>query len=397
MIGVAIVIVLMVMGGLIAFLGDKIGSKVGKRRLTLFGLRPRYTSIIVTIVSGILISFLTVAAMAVVNENVRVALFGLNQLRAEMNDLNQQIIQKNKELDEGKMQLARRTEEYNAMNEKAKDMSEELDRVEVQRADAESELAMVQQAYDQAQKDVNASAAEIKELENTKNELTNNINSLNQEKKLLMHDITVIREGTVIFRAGQVITAAVVDAHMDSATAEKALQQIMNDVNGTIKERLNITDKNTSVVRTPRDTFNNAVEQITNASGPKLVRVISAGNIILGEPAVVEFEIYDNKKIYSAGEEVASLNLEQFEDVKSDELKVLRFLKDVNHQARDKGVLPDPITGNIGSLSGQELMDVIQKVKNLDGRCTLHAYAKKDVYTEGPVVISVDVEENARR
>ena len=38
-IGIAIVLVLISMGGLIAFLGDRIGSKVGKKRMTLFGLR----------------------------------------------------------------------------------------------------------------------------------------------------------------------------------------------------------------------------------------------------------------------------------------------------------------------------------------------------------------------
>ena len=65
-IGIAMFFVLMLMGGLIAFLGDKIGSKVGKKRMTLFGLRPKYTSIIVTIISGVLISFLTVAVLAVV-------------------------------------------------------------------------------------------------------------------------------------------------------------------------------------------------------------------------------------------------------------------------------------------------------------------------------------------
>lgn len=34
-IGIAIVLVLISMGGLIAFLGDRIGSKVGKKRMTL--------------------------------------------------------------------------------------------------------------------------------------------------------------------------------------------------------------------------------------------------------------------------------------------------------------------------------------------------------------------------
>ena len=110
MLGIIIVLVLMVMGGLIAFLGDKIGSKVGKKRLTMFGLRPKYTSIIVTIISGTLISFFTVAVMAVVNENIRVALFGLNKLKGEMNELNREIADKNKQLDEGKMLLARRTD-----------------------------------------------------------------------------------------------------------------------------------------------------------------------------------------------------------------------------------------------------------------------------------------------
>ena len=37
--------VLAIMGGIIAYLGDKIGSRVGKRKIKLFGLRPKYTSI----------------------------------------------------------------------------------------------------------------------------------------------------------------------------------------------------------------------------------------------------------------------------------------------------------------------------------------------------------------
>ena len=69
--------------------------------MTLFGLRPKYTSVIVTIISGVLISFSTVAVMAVVNENVRVALFGLSKLQTRMNDLNQEIKVKNRELEKG--------------------------------------------------------------------------------------------------------------------------------------------------------------------------------------------------------------------------------------------------------------------------------------------------------
>ncbi|MDU3113248.1 MAG: DUF3084 domain-containing protein, partial [Megasphaera sp.] len=50
--GWIMLVVLAVMGGIIAYLGDKIGSRVGKQKIKLFGLRPKYTSILVTILTG---------------------------------------------------------------------------------------------------------------------------------------------------------------------------------------------------------------------------------------------------------------------------------------------------------------------------------------------------------
>ena len=179
-IGAAIFLVLIVMGGIIAFLGDRIGSKVGKKRMTLFGLRPKYTSVIVTIISGVLISLSTVAVMAVVNENVRVALLGLSKLQAQMNDLNQEIKVKTRELEKGKSQLEARNKEYEDVTKKSEETSRELDRVESQRIYMERELTSVQDAYDEAQAGVEQSAQEIRDLEKTKEELNSNITVLNQ-------------------------------------------------------------------------------------------------------------------------------------------------------------------------------------------------------------------------
>ena len=35
-----------IVGGLIAYLADKMGSKIGKKRMSVFGLRPKHTSIL---------------------------------------------------------------------------------------------------------------------------------------------------------------------------------------------------------------------------------------------------------------------------------------------------------------------------------------------------------------
>ena len=248
-IGAAIFLVLIVMGGVIAFLGDRIGSKVGKKRMTLFGLRPKYTSVIVTIISGVLISFSTVAVMAVVNENVRVALFGLSKLQTRMNDLNQEIKVKNRELEKGKLQLEARNKEYEDVTKKSEETSKELDRVESQRIYMEQELSSVQDAYDEAKAGVERSAAEIRDLEKTKEDLSSNIHTLNQEKKTLLENIYALREGQVVMQAGQVLTSVTVDENMTRDQAAHVLESVLNDINNMLKQQMNITDENANLVR----------------------------------------------------------------------------------------------------------------------------------------------------
>ena len=392
MLGIIIVLVLMVMGGLIAFLGDKIGTKVGKKRLTMFGLRPKYTSIIVTIISGTLISFFTVAVMAVVNENIRVALFGLNKLKGEMNELNREIADKNKQLDEGKMLLARRTDEYNKMNERAIGMSKELDQVESQRASMENRLSSVQKAYDKAQTDVNVSAAEIDKLEKTRNELNGNIKKLNHERASLMNNIASIREGTMVYRTGQVVGTGIIGAGLSRTQASAALDTLLNHVNTDLRTRMNVKDKNATVMRVSQNTFEEAASELVNSKSDKVVRIVSAGNIMVGEPVVVDFAIYDNRKIFNSGAVILSAPLSSYDKGANNQGRILMFLHDVNSLARDKGVLFDPLTGNIGQLNAQELTDVIRQVNEYGGNCVLTAVAKGDIYTEGPLVIDVHVE-----
>ena len=44
LVGLKILVIIAIMGGLIAYMGDKLGTKVGKRRMSLFGLRPKHPS-----------------------------------------------------------------------------------------------------------------------------------------------------------------------------------------------------------------------------------------------------------------------------------------------------------------------------------------------------------------
>ena len=81
---------IVVLAGLIAFVGDRVGHQVGRRRMTLFGLRPRYTSTIFAVGFGMFIALFAVGVVAAVNQEARQALFSINHLRDEIKTLTTQ-------------------------------------------------------------------------------------------------------------------------------------------------------------------------------------------------------------------------------------------------------------------------------------------------------------------
>ena len=96
--GVILILILAIMGGAIAYIGDKLGSKVGKKKLTMFGLRPKHTSIIVTIITGILITTSTLIILSISSQNVRTALFGLDELNKKIAQSSKDLIELNQDL-----------------------------------------------------------------------------------------------------------------------------------------------------------------------------------------------------------------------------------------------------------------------------------------------------------
>jgi hypothetical protein len=74
---------LLIAGGIIAYVGDRLGTYIGKKRLTAWGLRPRHTAMLWTVVSGGLIAVLTLAALIGYDRTVQQALLHGPQLLEE--------------------------------------------------------------------------------------------------------------------------------------------------------------------------------------------------------------------------------------------------------------------------------------------------------------------------
>tara|TARA_A100000164_G_scaffold331292_1_gene320363 strand:+ start:170 stop:1150 length:981 start_codon:yes stop_codon:yes gene_type:complete len=86
------IISLLLLGGLISTLGDLLGSKIGKARFSVLKLRPKKTAILITILTGSLISASSLFLMILVNRQLRVGLFKLGDLQKKLHESKEVLI-----------------------------------------------------------------------------------------------------------------------------------------------------------------------------------------------------------------------------------------------------------------------------------------------------------------
>ena len=79
-----IILASVIVAGAIAYIGDRVGHLVGRRRMTIFGLRPKYTSTIFAVGFGMLIAMAVIAVGLSISYDARLALFSLNKLNDQI-------------------------------------------------------------------------------------------------------------------------------------------------------------------------------------------------------------------------------------------------------------------------------------------------------------------------
>jgi hypothetical protein len=84
--GLILIPLLIVISGVVAYIGNLVGRATGRRRLSLFGLRPRYTAHLITVLTGMLITVISLASVLLVSQDARVGLFRLDDLRAQIDN-----------------------------------------------------------------------------------------------------------------------------------------------------------------------------------------------------------------------------------------------------------------------------------------------------------------------
>lgn len=399
MFGIALIAVLAITGGMIAYIGDKLGTKVGKKKLTIFGLRPKHTSIVVTIITGILITVSTMGILTLVSRDVRTALFGMKALRNELTTLSQDVAGKNDELERSRSILEAKTAEYAVLTNKVEDTTTQL-------AAIASELSAVVAERDQSTRQLQQTQQSLSRLQDTKSQLDIRVKNLTEARETLQLDINqltelttklkqglqVVREGAIIYRAGEVLTSAVLVGGENHNDTVKSLSDIIYNANQIIIDKLDVKDKNLEILWIAQSDFDKIVSEVSKTNQDFIVRISAGGNTVYGEPVIGHISMFPNHYVYRPGQTVHMAIVDIGEDAMPPEETMMLFLQKVNAQAIKEGILPDPLQGTVGAISGTEFYDAVNILKRYNGKVTLVATAKNDTYTAGPLKIKIHIQ-----
>ncbi len=211
---------ILILGGIIAVSGDRIGTRVGKARLTLFKLRPRQTATLVTIVTGTLISGSVLTLIFGASEQLRTGVFDLQKIQRKLSDTKENL---NRAL-------------------------EQKDRVQRELEVARNEQSAAQDlllGIDKSLKDeLLKQSVAAQNFNNTKQQLQ----SVSRQRNELVTEVTEIaRQRSDLTAQQQVIAGQVQDLTQQidrSEAAISALQEQLIDINdrkSQLQQRLDLT------------------------------------------------------------------------------------------------------------------------------------------------------------
>lgn len=379
MVGIRLIVIMAVVGGFIAYMADKMGSKIGKKKMSVFGLRPKHTSILLTVTSGTIIAVLTISVMAIASQSARTALFGMDKLQQELKMLNDEKANAAVALDEAKNRVEVQNKKISELDAKMQESMQENDAMEIK-------LAEINAMYSRAQN-------EVAELTNAKDMLTSEIKDLEQTTEALRKGIINMREGQVYYRTGEVVYAGVMRGGLKHDENIAQVNWLLQNANETALQRLGMqeTEQPLQAIWISKNMVENAVDALDKSRGNLFFRIRTVANIMVGELAVCDIEMFENQFIYSDDTLILSIDYNLRDNKDNNENLIMAFLSQVNHNAVQAGVLPDPLTGKVGNLDAATMIETSNAIRRTNGIFTLNAYAKGDITTAGPVRIRLEV------
>jgi uncharacterized protein (DUF3084 family) len=233
-------IVLMIAGGVIAYLGDDLGYRIGKKRLTILRFRPRHTAQIITVISGTLIAAGALLVLLVLNRDFRTALVR-GRVLVERNEALKVM---NAHLEQHAEQLTTKASDAVAAADDAERQAgaarssakldlAELNRVELSLRDVHGKLALAQADLQQKRVNLAQVAHSLDVTQAEKERLADQVNKIRLAMPGLQANFNAHIKNAVIYRDGEEVGRVAIDASDSRSIIHDELVEFLYRLSGT--------------------------------------------------------------------------------------------------------------------------------------------------------------------
>lgn len=250
-------LLLIPLSGFIAWFGDRIGHRIGRRRQSLFGLRPRHTAILITIASGIGISLASFAGMLALSQSFRDVVARGGELSRDNQRLARENISLVGEIRGSQQKLSQSREEARRAEEQQRVAAAARDKAVAQQRRAEQQVRSAKRGLDAALADLNRERARLGRTQADLTKAQSRVETARRavEKALKRQSVAERRRKDAETRS----SSAIADA--DAARAKVAqAERIFEQVAQTQRERL---DEQRKLLRTQDGDLDRQRAQLT--------------------------------------------------------------------------------------------------------------------------------------
>ncbi len=405
---ILLIFLVVVVSGLIAYLGDQIGMKVGKKRISIFGLRPKYTSIIITILTGVLIASVTITAILATNNGVRQALFNIQQVlsrleitRDQLDDRNQQLLEKNLKIreknnliDEKNKLLQKKEIEIQNTEEKLADLQRQKEQLEEQKGELQSKLDSIQIEYETAQSDIEdlketkaQLEGQLADLQQERQDLEERIDLLNQEINRVNQELsdTTLRYylQDLVYQKGDIIYIDVVEkGNTQDETVDNIIEFITKANNEVLDKPVRVDNETGSAISLKSDEIFGLAATILQSDTEKyIVSLVADVNVSQNMIVPVSFQLSPDFIVYQRGDLITEKVIDASKSVAELEDELIEMLTVINTQSVKKGIITVE-QGTVGTIKFSRFYEVLNKIQSFTGRVNVSVYATGDIWVE---------------
>ena len=384
---------LLLVSAVVAWLGDIIGMKLGKKRITIFNIRPKYTTRIISVLTGVGIAFVTLFFSAIASESVRTAIFNMKYVKNQISTLTAELKTNRDDLTAMEYQLFQNQGELQQKKDKLATVELELTDGTKKLDEANKKLKELEQTHEKLEKARDKAAAEQKELSAELSSLKKNVSALRGEAEKLKSNVQHLREDRIAAFSGEILAQGVVpDAkQLTDERIDELMEALKRQCRAMLAERFGQSVEHIQEPGITKDSIARVRTKLKSSKGRYLVRLSALSNAVASEPVNTEASVYSTKLVYKKGERLVKVKFDGTENRAQVETKIYNALRTINQKAVADGILRDPISGNVGSVESSELSGAVKKITEGKAACVLEMATAQEIYTEGPVILNLTV------